>query len=202
MDAANESLHDVSDEALVDLLRRGQRPDDRGARSAQAFGLLLERAQPVIRARTEAALRRAGEDSRVVRDDLLQEGMLGFLNAVAAYRPGKGASFRTFLSVCVANRLESALRKGSKLPLEQPLSEAELPPGSESMDPQDIYAAMEDARRVQDVTQRLLTPLERGVLEAHMDGERYEAIARRLGVSPKAVDNALQRARKKLQRYL
>jgi len=188
-------MDDISDEALVEMFRRGDR-------RAEVFGLLLERALPVIHARADAAIRRAGPNCRIPRDDLLQEGTLGFLSAVTAYQAQRGASLRTFISVCVSNRLDSALRKGSKLPSEEELLDTALPPGCESMDPQDVYAAMEDARRLQDVMQRQLTELERGVLEAWMDSERYEAIAKRLGVPVKTVDNALQRARRKLQRFL
>ena len=189
----DERLRGLSDETLAGMFRRGDH-------SAQAFGLLLERVMPVIRARTQSALRRSG--GALSQDDLLQEGMLGFLSAVSAYREGRGASFRTFVSVCVSNRLSAALRKNAGAPAQEELFEAALPPGYESMDPQDIYAAVEDARRMMEIMQRRLTQLERGVLERHMDGERYEAIARNLNLSPKAVDNALQRARKKLLRYL
>jgi len=195
MDSGDVQLEQRSDEALAALFLRG-------SQGAQAFALLLQRLQPVIHARVDSALRRARADSRIARDDLLQEATLAFLSAVTAYRAGRGASLRTFVSVCVSNRLNAALRKQAGAPNEEELLEATLPPGYESMDPQDLYAAMEDARRLQDVMQRQLTQLERGVLESHMDGERYEVIARRLGVTPKAVDNALQRAKKKLQRYL
>ena len=186
-------LREQGDEALAALFLQGEQ-------SAAAFALLLDRLQPVIHARVDFALRRT--DSRVARDDLLQEAMMAFLSAVTAYRAGRGASLRTFVSVCVANRLNASLRKQAGTPAEEQLRETALPPGYESMDPQDLYAAMEDARRLQDVMQQQLTQLERAVLEFHMDGERYEAIAKQLGCSSKAVDNALQRARKKLQRYL
>lgn len=190
MEAANEHLSQLracSDEALAALFREG----DKGA---EAFALLLERMSPVLHARVEAAVRRAAPS--VARDDLLQEAMLGFLSAITAYRPGRGASLRTFLSVCVANRLTSALRKTATV--EEPLQESDLPPGSEAMDPQDIYAAMEQAQHFREVMQTRLTPLERNALEGCMDGESYETIARRLGVSAKSIDNALQRARAKL----
>jgi len=190
------NLSERSDEELAGLFLREEQ-------SAAVFGLLLERLAPVLHARTDAALRRAGANDAIARDDLLQEATLAFLSAVTAYQPGRGASLRTFVSVCVTNRLSAALRKQTGVPAEQELfDETALPPGYESMDPQDLYAAMEDARRLQDTMQRQLTALERSVLEAHMAGERYEAIAKQLGCTTKAVDNALQRARKKLQRYL
>ena len=187
-------LSERSDEELAGLFLRGEQ-------SAEAFGLLLERLQPVLHAKVDSARRRAGTNITIARDDLLQEAMLAFLSAVTAYQPGRGASLRTFVSVCVTNRLSAAMRRQAGVPTEQELLESDLPPGYESMDPQDLYAAMEDARRLQNIMQRQLTALERGVLEAHMAGERYEAIAKCLGCTTKAVDNALQRARKKLQRY-
>lgn len=190
MNAAGVS-RECSDEALAELFRQG---------AGEAFSLLLERVSPVIHARVDAALRRAGP--RVAKDDLLQEAMLGFLSAATAYRPGRGASLRTFVSVCVSNRVSAALRKSAGSALEEELLESALPPGYEAMDPQDVYVAMEDAQRCLDVMHGRLTGLERAALEGYMDGERYDAIARRLHVTPKTVDNALQRAKRKLQQYL
>ena len=187
-------LHEHGDEALALAFRTNE-----GGRGAEAFTLLLDRMAPVLCARTDAALRRSG---MIPRDDLLQEATLAFLSAVTAYRPGKGASLRTFISVCVSNRLSSALRRQAAAPALDEFIEAALPPGYETTDPQDLYAAMEQARLLLRTMQSCLTPLERAVLEAHMDGQRYEAIAKALDVSPKTVDNALQRARRKLQRYL
>jgi len=184
-------LRNCSDEELVKRFLRNEQ-------SAEAFGILLERMQPVLHARVNSALRRA--NSNIVRDDLLQEAMMAFLSAITAYQVGRGASLRTFVSVCVSNRLTSTLRK--QTPEQEQLLESALPPGYASMDPQDLYAATEDARRVQDVIQSKLTPLERNVLQAHMEHQDYRTIAQCLEVSGKTVDNALQRARKKLQRYL
>jgi len=61
---------------------------------------------------------------------------------------------------------------------------------------------MERTRRIMEAIQNDLTALERGVMEGYLAGERYDAIARRLDVSSKAVDNALQRVRKKLREFL
>jgi len=198
-----------SDEALVAVLQRG------GGDSktfGQAYAALLERMLPVICARVNA-LRGEGAASKGapdIREDLMQEGMIGFLRAVSAYRPGLGASFRTFASICVSNRVISALRHGKctaqEFSHELELLESDFAHASNammaSMDPQDVFCAMEQTRLIMEAMQKDLTALERSVMEGYLAGERYDAIAQRLDISAKSVDNALQRVRKKLKGFL
>ena len=191
-----------SDEALVTVIQRG----DGSGESAEAFGLLLERTLPVLHARVDFALSHAaGGRSHAgrlgSREDLLQEGKLAFLSAVSSFQPGRGASFRTYVSVCVSHRVASALRRSARA-YEEALPEDFLIPGARNMDPQDIFAAMEETRRIMEAMHSQLSRLERSVIEGYLAGEGYEAIARRLNVGPKTVDNALQRVRKKLRKFL
>jgi RNA polymerase sporulation-specific sigma factor len=197
MDLPASSLAASSDEALVGVIQRGDGSGD----SAEAFGLLLERTLPVIHARVNSAVSHADKGRLSSREDLLQEGKLAFLSAVSTYRPGKGASFRTYVSVCVNHRVVSALRRSAKV-FEEALPEEFLIPGARAMDPQDIFAAMEETRRIMEAMHSQLSRLERSVTEGYLAGESYEALARRLNVGPKTVDNALQRVRKKLRKYL
>lgn len=186
-----------SDEALVAVIQSGGDNET----SAQAFGLLLERTLPVLHARVDSAVRRAQGGRLVSREDLFQEGMLGFLSAVSSYQPDRNASFRTYASVCVNHRVISALRRSAKA-WEEALPDDNLIPGTRSMDPQDIFSAMEETRRIMEAVQSQLSRLERSVIEGYLAGERYEVIAQRLGVPVKSVDNALQRVRKKLRKFL
>ncbi len=187
-------LSACSDEALVGVIQRGDN-------SAEAFGLLLERTLPVIHARVDYALRRTKSGVLCSREDLFQEGMLAFLSAVSSFQSNRGASFRTYVGVCVNHRVISALRRNLKA-WEESLPDDCLIPGARGMDPQDIFSAMEETRRIMEVMQSQLSKLERNVIESYLAGERYDAIAQRLGVQPKTVDNALQRVRKKLRKYL
>lgn len=200
---------EASDEALVALIQQGGR-DGRSESGAELFGqayaALLERILPVIRARTGALYDHHCAGRAITREDLMQEGMLGFLRAVSAFQPGRGASFRTFAAVCVSNRVISALRRGRPggrdFPQETALLESDSSPAAEAMDPQDVFSAMERTRRIMEAIQNDLTALERSVMEGYLAGERYGAIARRLDITPKAVDNALQRVRRKLREFL
>jgi RNA polymerase sporulation-specific sigma factor len=94
----------------------------------------------------------------------------------------------------------SALRKSPQQELA--LAEDILPECAAAMDPQNIFCAMEQTRHMMEVIQKQLTALERSVMEYYLAGERYDTIARRLEVSSKAVDNALQRVRRKLRQFL
>lgn len=190
-----EALSALNDEALVRLVQAGG-PGSEGAACVEAFGLLLERMTPVISARVSIL---AGSATPQAREDLMQEGVMGFLSAVSAYAPERGASFRTYASVCAGNRVVSALRRSGAAAREVPLTESDLPVGIAMDDPQEIFFAMEETRRMAELIRDRLTDLERGVLEAFLAGERYEAIAKQMGIGAKTVDNALQRVRKKLQ---
>ena len=195
-----DSLSACSDEALVGVIQRGDGSGDAAkgfCGSAEAFGLLLERTLPVIHARVDFALK----GHMGSREDLLQEGKLAFLSAVSSFQPGRGASFRTYVAVCVSHRVTSALRRSAKV-FEEALPEDFLIPGARNMDPQDIFAAMEETRRIMEAMHSQLSRLERSVIEGYLAGESYEAIGRRLNVGPKTVDNALQRVRKKLRKFL
>ena len=190
-------LSAYSDDALAAVIQRGDGSGD----SAEAFGLLLERTLPVIHARVDFALAHTDKGRVSAREDLLQEGRLAFFSAVSSFQPNRGASFRTYLAVCVSHRVASALRRSVKA-YEEALPEDFLIPGARNMDPQDIFAAMEETRRIMEAMHSQLSRLERSVIEGYLAGQSYEAIARRLNVGPKTVDNALQRVRKKLRKFL
>ena len=168
-----------------------------------ALERLLERYAPFVRRRTRVYARRALE-----AEDLFQEGMLALLKAVRCYRPGRSPNFGAFAAVCVNHKLISALRahmRQKNAPLREgiSLSDPGLPePAARDpshQDPQALVIAREEradrARRME----ALLSPLERQVLALYLEGLRYEQIAGRLSTSPKAVDNPLQRVRRKLR---
>lgn len=155
----------------------------------------------------------AGGDS----EDLIQEGMLGLLSAIRNYRPGQGAAFRTFAEVCVRRRLVSAGRAaagGKHTPLNDSVS---LDPSlflahqdftffgtanHQHKNPEDVVIHEENLTTLEEAIRKGLTPLEAQVLSCYLDGLSYGEIAAEVQRSPKAVDNAVQRIRRKVARYL
>lgn len=177
-----------TDESLWEKATAG----DSGAEEA-----LILRYQRVVRS-CARPLFLAGGDS----EDLLQEGLLGLLTAIRSYRPEDGALFRTFAEVCIRSRLLSAVRSAHRdkhrpLNTSLPLEEMEL---EDAPDPEERLIARENFDERRSELSRQLSPFENEVLGHYLNGLSYREIARVTHKSPKSVDNAVQRIRRKLAR--
>ena len=154
----------------------------------------------------------AGGDS----EDLIQEGMIGLLTAIREYDPSRGARFRTFAATCVRRRLISVVRAaagGKHTPLNESVS---LDPslvlahqdlqgfGTASLqgNPEDAVIHAEDLSALEEAIRTGLTGLEAQVLTLYLEGLSYREIAEKVHRSTKAVDNAVQRVRRKVAQYL
>jgi len=140
------------------------------------------------------------------RDDLIQEGLIGLLNAVNTYNSDKGASFKTYCHVCVQNKILTELERRSNskqqalqnyLPLEDLLPSSVTDGGGE--DPFSIIVAQEDRDLRMAKAKALLSDLEQETLTLYLSGHSYEEMAAQLNLSTKTIDNALQRIRRKLR---
>lgn len=134
------------------------------------------------------------------KDDLLQEGMLGLFYAVTYYDEDKG-SFPAFVELCVFRQIVDAVKhdagqKNKPLYNYVDIDEAESIPAES--EPLASLLKKEYAEKVSEVIETQLTPYEKQVLRLFIDGYSYEDIAEKTNKSYKAVDGALQRARKKL----
>lgn len=137
-------------------------------------------------------------------DDLAQEGCIGLLDAIASFDPAKGASFRTYAQVCIQNRVQKALdktRTDKARLLSESVSLDEIADSALSSEPtpEQAFLSQEWLETLRKRMNELLSPLERKVFFAHLGGFDYQTIADTLHISPKSVDNALQRVRKKLK---
>ena len=147
-------------------------------------------------------------------EDLIQEGMLGLLNAVRSYRADKKTAFKTYAEVCIRRRILSAVRTDAaekNLPLNKAISYHPLSFfGSEETalseqsvpDPEEVLIGREQAKERALQLGNDLSDLESAVLELYLQGLSQREIAARLGKSVKSVDNAVQRVRQKAVRIL
>ena len=155
----------------------------------------------------------AGGDS----EDLIQEGMVGLLNAIREYDPGKGSSFRTYAETCIRNRILSAIRAAARdkhTPLNHyvsyetplldgntdsyPLSASRQP----QQNPEDMLISREERRERLGTLKGQLSGFEAQILDLYLRGLSYVEIASEVDRSPKAVDNAVQRIRRKGAQHL
>lgn len=149
-------------------------------------------------------------------EDLIQEGMLGLLSAIRQYDPKQNATFKTYAELCIKNRLLSAVKTDSRLkhnplndgvPLDSLLSEESQIPLLAYTElfrrtPEEQVLARENKMELQQSFKRCLSPMERNVLRLYLDGLSYQEIAEQTGKPIKAVDNAIQRIRRKLAQNL
>lgn len=201
MDTANVSHNSMTDEQLCVQAAGG----DRAAEET-----LVLRHTRLVRTCARPFFLTGGDS-----EDLLQEGMMGLLTAIRTYRGDRGALFRTFAAVCVRRRIVSAVRSaaGGKhqplnngVSLEAALFLANQAPlgmvGQRQENPEDLVIHQEALRALEEAIQTQLTELEGQVLALYLSGSSYSEIAKEVSRSTKAVDNAVQRIRRKIAQYL
>ena len=194
MRADHIQCHDLTDEALCAMTAQG----DRTAEEA-----LVLRYHRVVRMCARPYFL-AGGDS----EDLIQEGNLGLLAAIREYDPERAASFRTYAEVCIKNRLVSAIKAASRdkhTPLNNSVS-FETPlfpgaPGQQAEDPEEIVLSRESFRERMGALKDQLSGFEASILRLYLNGLSYSEIAAEVNKSPKSVDNAVQRIRRKLAQH-
>ena len=177
-------LEQLPDEALCRLIREQDRP---------AEEVLAARYHRVVRSCARPYFL-AGGDS----EDLMQEGMFGLIKAMREYDPDRDASFRTFAETCIRHRLYSVVKAaagGKHAPLNQsvPLNPSLLEANVSFAQP-----GPEDLLNVR----KQLSEFEVMILGFYLDGLTCREIAAAVGRSPKSVDNAVQRIRRKVARQL
>jgi len=150
------------------------------------------------------------------RDDVVQEGMIGLYKAIRDYRAERQSSFRSFAELCVTRQLITAIKTASRqkhTPLNSYVSLQRSTSSDEEgdrvlsdilaarnvCDPADIVISAWEAASIRDGFTGALSTFESDVLCLYVDGKSYHEIADRLGRHPKAVDNALQRVKRKVE---
>jgi RNA polymerase sporulation-specific sigma factor len=180
----------MDDSALTAAAQRGDQ---------LAFERLLRRYQGLLDAQGSRFFLPGGD-----QDDVAQEARIGFMKAVRFYRAGRGSSFRTFARLCVSRQLASAVTVARRAK-HQPLNEsargerAERTPAAlpDREEPLDQLVARD---RLGDLIRQAgeFSELERRVLAHALAGWSSGEAARRLGLPRRSTDNALQRAKRKL----
>ncbi|NLV98224.1 MAG: sigma-70 family RNA polymerase sigma factor [Clostridiaceae bacterium] len=152
------------------------------------------------------------------KDDLLQEGMIGLLQAIQQYDPGQNTAFRTFARLVIQRSMLDAVRSASRkshdplnrsISLETEISDAESDSQivladmleDDSPAPDQEVISTEQLEAFLAFMQNNLSELEQGVVKGLRLGMSYQEIAVNLGRSTKSVDNAIQRLRSKLRDY-
>ena len=148
-------------------------------------------------------------------EDIIQEGMIGLYKAVRNYQFKKLSSFKAFAELCITRQIITAIKSATRqkhIPLNSYIS-LNRPIYNEDSDrtlldivdnisindPQDLFLNGEKLNNLKVRIKKILSDLERDVLESYLDAKSYQEIAVDLGRHVKSIDNALQRIKRKLE---
>lgn len=152
------------------------------------------------------------------REDIIQEGMIGFYKAIRDFRNDKLSSFRAFAELCVTRQIITAIKTATRqkhiplnsyISLNKPIYDEDsdrtlmdVLSGGKISDPEELVISREEFADIEKKMEEILSDLEWRVLMSYLDGKSYQEIAADLGRHVKSIDNALQRVKRKLEKYM
>nr|WP_245368607.1 RNA polymerase sporulation sigma factor SigH [Paenibacillus silagei] len=194
----------ISDEEIVEIFRGG----DSGA-----LEHLINKYRNFVRAKARSYFL-IGAD----REDIVQEGMIGLYKAIRDFKGDKLSSFKAFAELCITRQIITAIKTATRqkhiplnsyVSLDKPIYDEDSDRtlmdvicGSQVLDPEELIINQEEFIGLEDKMAEILSDLERKVLMLYLDGRSYQEIAEDLKRHVKSIDNALQRVKRKLERYL
>ena len=155
---------------------------------------------------------------KLYREDIIQEGMIGFYKAIRDFRNDKLSSFRAFAELCVTRQIITAIKTATRqkhiplnsyVSLNKPIYDEDsdrtlldVISGAKVSDPEELVISQEEFADIEAKMEEILSDLEWKVLMSYLDGKSYQEIAADLGRHVKSIDNALQRVKRKLEKYM
>ncbi len=195
---------EMSDEDVVEIARTGDV-------SAQEY--LINKYKNFVRAKARAYFL-IGAD----HEDIIQEGMIGLYKAIRDFRCDKLSSFRAFAELCITRQIITAIKTATRqkhiplnsyVSLNKPIYDEDsdrtlldVISGTRVTDPEELIISREEFDNIEGKMGEILSALEWKVLMYYLEGKSYQEIAGDLNRHVKSIDNALQRVKRKLERYL
>ena len=201
---ASSDFQMMIDEDVVEFAREG---DD------TALEYLINKYKNFVRAKARSYFL-IGAD----REDIIQEGMIGLYKAIRDFRMDKLSSFRAFAELCITRQIITAIKTATRqkhiplnsyVSLNKPIYDddsdrtlLDIISGSRISDPEELIISREEFDDIEEKMGEILSSLEWKVLMSYLEGKSYQEIAEDLKRHVKSIDNALQRVKRKLERYL
>ena len=183
----------LTDAEIISLIRGGD---------AKAQDHLLEKYKYLVKLKSKTYFI-AGAD----KEDIIQEGMIGLYKAVRDFKAERGVLFISFAELCITRQIITAIKKGASkkhgplnlsVSIDSKTESEKLLYGSRG--PEELHIDRENINHIEDCLQSVLSEMENRVLRLFLKGISYTEIAELIGRDEKAIDNALQRVRRKLEK--
>ena len=200
----NTRFADMTDEHVVQLAQ---------SHDSVAIEYLLSKYKNFVRSKARSYFL-IGAD----HEDIVQEGMIGLFKAIRDYQAERLSSFRAFAELCITRQIITAIKTATRqkhvplnsyVSLNKPIYDEEsdrtlmdVIVEGRAQNPEELIIGRENLVSIRDRVDQVLSPLEQDVLNAYLDGKSYQEIADKLGRHVKSIDNALQRVKRKLEKYL
>ncbi|MBU9710826.1 RNA polymerase sporulation sigma factor SigH [Evansella tamaricis] len=194
----------MEDESLVEYVREGD---------SFALEYLINKYKNFVRAKARSYFL-IGAD----HEDIVQEGMIGLYKAIRDYKGDKLSSFKAFAELCITRQIITAIKTATRqkhiplnsyVSLDKPIYDEEsdrtlldVIVGSKVSNPEELLINQEEFDDIEIKMGEILSELERKVLMLYLDGRSYQEISADLKRHVKSIDNALQRVKRKLERYV
>ena len=195
-----ENYNLFNDEKLAELAQAGDET---------AEEVLINRYKELVKSRARMYFI-AGADA----EDVIQEGMIGLFKAVRDYCSDRDTLFRTFAAVCINRQIITAIKTAKRMKhgplnnsisLNRPLEES----GGEKdvienilaapvSNPEEMILTQDTIDEITSAMSQILSKFELQVWQLYISGQNYTDIAEKTGKSPKSIDNALQRIKRKI----
>ncbi|WP_031517267.1 RNA polymerase sporulation sigma factor SigH [Desulfofalx alkaliphila] len=196
--------HLLIDEEVVEYARQGDNA---------ALEYLINKYKNFVRAKARSYFL-IGAD----REDIIQEGMIGLYKAIRDFRMDKLSSFRAFAELCITRQIITAIKTATRqkhiplnsyVSLNKPIYDEDsdrtlldVISGTKITDPEELIISREEFDDIEEKMGEILSSLEWKVLMSYLEGKSYQEIAEELDRHVKSIDNALQRVKRKIERYL
>ncbi|MFD4707103.1 RNA polymerase sporulation sigma factor SigH [Gottfriedia sp. NPDC058432] len=194
----------LEDEVILEYVRDGDQ---------EALTFLIQKYRNFVKAKSRSYFL-IGAD----REDIIQEGMIGLYKAIRDYKEDKLSSFKAFAELCITRQIITAIKTATRqkhiplnsyVSLDKPIYDEEsdrtlldVLTETKNMDPEELVINQEENVDIELKMSELLSDLERKVLSLYLDGRSYQEISEELNRHVKSIDNALQRVKRKLERYM
>ncbi|MGE5631548.1 MAG: RNA polymerase sporulation sigma factor SigH [Caulobacteraceae bacterium] len=199
-----ESFDSMLDEEVVMYAREG---------NAASLEYIINKYKNFVRAKARSYFL-IGAD----KEDIVQEGMIGLYKAIRDFRNDKLSSFRAFAELCITRQIITAIKTATRqkhiplnsyVSLNKPIYDEEsdrtlldILTATKITDPEELIISREELVSIESKIGEILSDLELEVLMSYLQGKSYQEIACDLDRHVKSIDNALQRVKRKLEKYL
>ena len=197
------NIMDYNDYELLSLAKE---------KDENAINILYKKYEPLITNKAKKIYQYL-KNKGVEEADLIQEGMIGFDEAIRDYDEANDVLFYTFASLCIDRQMNTVIKKMNRdknkflneaISLDYAEDDENSLLNYISLDksPEDLVISDENSKNLEDRIRNSLTELEETVFLLKLQDFNYHEISDILDKDDKAIDNALQRIRFKIKKIM